>query len=62
MKRLKALYELDDETHYDPDSDSQDESAQSAEQSDSNTRFEEADIPISYLLSGPFRIIFSLTQ
>ena len=50
MKRLKALYELADETDYDPDSDSEDESEPSAEESDSNTGFEEADIPISYFI------------
>ena len=50
MRRLKALFELAEEADYDPDSDSEDGSELSDQESDSNTGFEEADIPISYII------------
>ena len=46
IKRLKALYELAQETDYDPDSEGEDYSELSAEESDSDTEFEEDDVPI----------------
>ena len=59
MKRLKALYKLAEETDYDPDSESEDESEPCAEESDNNTEFEEDDVPISYFIvrTIPYHIL-----
>ena len=50
MKRLKTLYKIAQETDYDPDSDSEDDSELSAEESHSDPEFEETDLPISYFI------------
>ena len=49
IKRLRDLYILANETNYDPDPDSEDESKMSAEESECDTQFIET-IPLSYFI------------